>query len=152
MRFKRAGVNLLEVVLAVFVFLVATLILFRAFSSNKRLALQGRDRTAAQLLMSNLVEEVKAHPFGLPPPEEWPKDDPPSPGWESLPAPTTQQILVNVEGHSQKMIFHRQMSWQGSFVGAGEENFDVVTLRISWHDPGHPKLQTLEARLVVKRR
>ena len=47
--------TLIEIILAVFIFAVATLVLFRAFTANKKLSVQNRDRTAAQLLMGNLM-------------------------------------------------------------------------------------------------
>jgi type II secretory pathway pseudopilin PulG len=144
--------TLVEIILAVFIFVVATLVLFRAFSTNKRLSVQSRDRTAAQLLMGNLLEEVRAHPFGLAAPQTWPPNNPPTKGWESAGFPEAQTIPAYVEGNVQKMIFHRQLSYEGSLVGKGKNNHDMVTATISWKDPGHPSLKELQAHLAVRRR
>jgi Tfp pilus assembly protein PilV len=149
---SRRAMSLIEVVLAVFIFVVATLVLFRAFTANKRLSVQSRDRTAAQLLMGNLLEEVRAHPFGLPAPVTWPPNNPPSKDWESAGFPEAQSIPAFVEGNAQKMVFHRQLAYEGSLVGKGKSNHDVVTATISWKDPGQPRLSDLQARLVVRRR
>ena len=144
--------TLIEIVLAVFIFAVATLVLFRAFTSNKRLSVQSRDRTAAQLLMGNLMEEIRAHPFGLPAPQTWPPNTPPGADWESGDFPEVQTIPAFVEGNPQKMVFHRQLAYEGSLVGQGKNNYDTVTATISWKDPGHPRLKELKAQLAVRRR
>ena len=84
--------SLVEIILAVFIFAVATLILFRAFTANKRLSVQNRDRTAAQLLMGNMLEELRAHRFGTAAPKTWPPDQEPGNGWESGTFPAVQSI------------------------------------------------------------
>ena len=143
--------TLIEVVLAIFIFVVASLILFRAFTANKRFSLQTRDRTAAQLLMSNLMEEVKAHSFGRPAPKTWPPDQEPGDGWNAAGFPEVQTIPVYVEGKPQEMVFHRRLTFEGSLVGKGKKNYDTVYATISWKDPGSPELKTLEAILTVRR-
>ena len=148
----RTGMSLVEIVLAVFIFAVATLILFRAFTANKRLSVQNRDRTAAQLLMENLLEEVRAHPYGTEAPKTWPPNTEPGSDWESGTFPEVQSIPAYVEGNKQKMVFHRQLSYEGSLVGDGVKGYDLVTATIRWKDPGKNDLQQLQAKLVVRRR
>ena len=145
--------TLIEIILALFIFSVASVIIFRAFAANKRLSVQSRDRTAAQLLMSNLIEEVKAHPFGQVAPKSWPSTGTPGANWQSGSFPEVQEIPAFVEGKSQKLVFHRSLSYEGSLVGKGSgKPFDVVTAVISWNDPAKPALNRLEATLVVHSR
>ncbi len=145
--------TLIEIVLALVIFLVGALVLFRAFGANRKLSVQNRDRTAAQILMGNLLEEVRAHPFGHPAPSDWPDDSPPTGEWESSGFPKVQEIPTSVEGRRQKMEFFRQMAYEGSLVGSGSgKTYDLVTITFSWKDPGHPSLKTLEARMVVHNR
>lgn len=146
------GMSLVEIILAVFIFAVATLILFRAFTANKRLSVQNRDRTAAQLLMGNMLEELRAHRFGTAAPKTWPPDQEPGNGWESGTFPAVQSIPAFVEGNKQQMLFHRQLSYEGSLIGKGNKDHDVVTATIRWKDPGRSELQQLQARMVVRRR
>lgn len=152
MRTQR-GLSIIEVILAAFIFAVSSLILFRGFTANQRLSLANRDRTAAQLLMVNLLEEVKAHPFGLPEPGGWPDATPPPTDWRGGEWPKVQQIPVYVEGRPQRMLFFRQLQFEGSVVGRGAGfNYDIVTATISWRDPGKPALQSLTAKIGVRRR
>ena len=144
--------SLIEIVLAVFIFVVATLILFRAFTANKKLSVQNRDRTAAQLLMGNLIEEIKAHPFGMPAPKTWPPNKEPSGDWGSAGFPEVQSVPAFVEGNPQQMLFHRRLSYQGSLVGDGNRDYDTVTATLSWKDPGKPGLLQLQAHLTVRAR
>lgn len=150
---SRRGFTLIEIILAIFIFAVVAVILFRAFTANKRLSVQSRDRTAAQLLMSNLLEDVRAHPFGQIAPKSWPSTSTPGPNWQSGSFPDVQEIPAFVEGRSQKLVFHRSLSYEGSIVGKGANRpYDVVTAVISWKDPGQPALKSLEATLVVHSR
>ncbi|MCA9780825.1 MAG: hypothetical protein KC800_29095 [Candidatus Eremiobacteraeota bacterium] len=143
--------SLVEIVLAAFIFAVASTILFRAFTANKKLSVQNRDRTAAQLLMSNLLEEIKAHPFGFPAPQTWPPDNEPGDDWQSAGFPEVQSIPAYIEGKPQQMLFHRRLSYEGSLVGKGKNYYDTVTATISWKDPGHPALKKLQAQLTVRK-
>ena len=152
MRFIRRGLSLMEVVLGVFILAIVSLILFRAFAVNKRLSVQSRDRTAAQILMSNLLEDVQAHPFGFPAPQRWPSHSEPGPNWQSGSFPEVEEIPAYVEGRPQQLRFHRSLNYEGSLVGSGAGNpYDVVTAVISWNDPGQPGLNRLQTTLVVHR-
>lgn len=145
--------SIIEVVLAAFIFVVASLILFRGFSANQRLSVANRDRTAAQLLMVNLLEEVRAHPFGLPAPNHWPDSSPPPKNWQQSGWPKVQQIPTYVEGRPQQMLFYRQLQYEGSLVGKGAgRHHDLVTATISWKGPGKPGVQSLSAKIGVRRR
>ena len=144
--------TLIEIILAIFIFVTATVVLFRAFTANKRLSVQSRDRTAAQLLMGNLLEEVRAHPFGLPAPQTWPPDNPPGKEWELAGFPEVQTVPAYVEGKVQKMVFHRQLTYEGSLVGKGRNGYDVVTATISWRDPGHSTPKQIIAQMALRKR
>lgn len=150
---SRHGFTLIEVVLAIFIFSLAILVLFNNFAAHRRVSVADRDRTAAQLLAANLLEEVKAHPFGLPAPDYWPPDNSAPSDLASAPEEELFLIPVYVEGHPQQMRFHRRLSYEGSLVGQGSgADHDVVTVVISWRDPGQPKLKQLEARTVARLR
>ena len=152
-RFRhRQAMSLIEVVLAAFILVLASLILFRAFTANKRLAVQNRNRTAAQLLIGNLFEEIQAHPYGLPAPKDWPPDKEPGANWQSAGFPEVQEIPAYVEGKVQKMVFHRRLSYEGSMVGNGTKNYDLATVTIQWSESGHKGLKELSAQLLVRRR
>lgn len=149
----RRGMTLVEVALAAFIFCIAVLVIFNNFNTNRRVSVANRDRTGAQLLAANLIEEVRAHRFGFAAPESWPDNTPPTGSWqEEGKFPQVQAIPTYVEGRPQQMRFYRQLSYEGSLVGKGTKNHDFVTVTISWKDPGHPALKELKAYLVVRRR
>ena len=119
---KRAGINLVELIIAIAVVLMAFVVFMTVFSSSSRGSLQSRNRTAAILLANSLMDEIEAHPYGAPAPKSWT-------------SAVDQPVHVWVEGRNQIMDFHKKLTYQnGSFVGNVTGDQDLVTINISWRE------------------
>lgn len=119
---RRNGFSIIELVLGFALLILATAVFLSVFSSSSQHALQSRNRTVAIMLAHNIMDEIEAHPYGSAPPKSWLTDvDRPVKGW--------------VEGNRQEMDFHKALTYSnGSFVGQGAGDSDVVTITISWRE------------------
>lgn len=143
---RRHGMVLVEVIVALAVATVALVVLMGNFSSNKRLAMATRHRTAAILLSSNLMEQLEAHPFGLPAPAEWPGDAPPPALLERASGPS----VVKIAAHPEQMLFYQQLTFKnGSAIGLGTADNDAVTLKVYWYERGAQRV--LSSTMLLRR-
>lgn len=119
---KPRGVSLIELSLAFFLVIIATLVFLTIFSSSSRQSMQSRNRTVAVILANSIMDEIEAHPYGAPEPPAWT-------------APVDQPVQVWVEGQPQNMDFHKQLKYSnGSFIGKASNDTDEVTITISWRE------------------
>ena len=117
---KRRGVSLIELSLAFFLVLIATMVFLTIFSTSSRQSMQSRNRTVAVILANTMMDEIEAHPFGAPQP----------PGWKVA---VDNPVQVWVEGKLQNMDFHKKLTYaNSSFVGNVTGDTDEVTITISW--------------------
>lgn len=118
----RRGLGIIELVFALALVCITVLTLISVFSKSSRHAVMSRNRTVAILLAHTLLDEVKAHPYGSPPPRRWlePKETP---------------VTVYVEGRPQQMDFEKTFEYSnGSFVGQGAGDSDEVSIVIRWSE------------------
>lgn len=120
----RAGMSIVELVLALGVLAMAMVVFLTVFSSSGSQALQTRNRTAAILLANSLIDEIEAHPYGDKAPLSW------ATGVE-------RPATVVVAGRDQQMEFYQELKFEnGSFVGTGgtSQTRDLVTVTLTWKE------------------
>jgi len=121
--YMRRGMSIMEIILALGVLAMATVVFLTVFSSSGSQALQTRNRTAAILLANSLIDEIEAHPYGDKAPKTWTTG-------------VVRPATVVVAGRDQQMEFHQELEFlNGSFIGAGSsETRDQVTITLTWKE------------------
>jgi len=123
---KRRGFNLVEIILALAVLLVAFVYTFSAFSKSARHAVQSRNRKLAILTAQSLLEEVRAHEWGRPAPKQWPLDKF---------GPVSYQFVVSKR--QQKADFEVELQLQtGALIGKVVEPSDKAIVKVRWEENG----------------
>jgi hypothetical protein len=121
---RRRGLSLAEILVATFVAALLFAAFLSVFENSYRYAATTRNRAMAIVLGRTLLDEVEAHPYGAPAPQRWTKSqEEPSRIW--------------IEGKPVQMLFQKQFSYRnGSFIGKGKggEDYDVVTIQLSWRE------------------
>lgn len=117
-----SGFSIMEIVIALAVTLVVLVSMVTVFTNSNKLAVASRHRSVAILMAQGLMDDIETHVYGKPAPAVW-----------ALTEETPVSVWV---GHrEQKMTFHKQVAFQnGSFVGSGSGNSDLVTITISWRE------------------
>ena len=119
---NRRAYSLMEVIIASVLICTSFLILFSVFSSSSSLAVQSRNRSVALILAQSWMEEIRAHPYGAPPPEHWA---------DEIETP----VVAWVEGNPQDMNFWKTISYSnGSFIGNSTLDYDEVTVVFEWEE------------------
>lgn len=123
---SRRAFTLIEIAIACGLLVFGALTFLNVFSSSASFSAQSRNRTVATILAQNLLEEIEAHPYGAPAPLSW---------GETTETPTELWL----GGRRQQMKFHKRFEYaNGSFVGATDDNEDLVTVTITWREgPGN---------------
>ena len=119
---SKRGFSLIEIMIAMAVAAVALVAFLTVFSTNNDHALGSRNRSVAIMLCQSLMDDIEAHTFGDPAPQRWgeAEEDP---------------VSVWVSGREQQMQFHKRIAYEnGSFVGAGSESSDLVTITVTWRE------------------
>lgn len=138
---------MIELLAAVLVLGLGGLALFSTFGRNYRVSVMNRNQIASAFVAASFFEEVEAHRYGADFPTSWPSPlvcdqapTLPTGAWETAGYPTTQSLPLWVEGNQVSQVFHRQVVLKnGSFAGKGlKENWDEVTLTVSWRESGNP--------------
>lgn len=116
------GFSLIEVMIALSLAVFGFFTFFSVFSSSSMQVTQSQNRTLANLLAQNFLEEFQAHTFGQPAPEHWElKED--------------RSFVMVVKGREKKFVFHRIIEYEnGSFVGTSNGDQDLVTMTITWKE------------------
>lgn len=121
-RSRRRGLGIVELLFALALVVTAVFTLLSVFSKSSRQAVMSRNRTVAILVCHSILDELKAHTYGSPPPENWK---------EEREAPVT----IYVEGRPQQMEFRKTLTYaNGSFIGQGAGDSDEVTLKVEWNE------------------
>lgn len=138
---RRRGLSLVEIIIALAIAMFGFMTLITVFRANYKSSNQSRNRTVACGIMQTLMDEIEAHPYGLPAPPSW-----------STVEETPAQLWI--EGRPQEMIYHKKIEFQnGGFVGTSANQTDMVTITLSWREgmgkdqSPHP---TDDRELVVK--
>ncbi len=114
--------SIIEVLIALVVAVFGFFTFFSVMSTGTHHSTQTRNRVLAQFLAENLIEEIVAHPYGAPAPQAWVSQ-----------SDTPAEIWLN--GRFHQVVFHKVLEYQnGSFVGAGSEDTDLVKITISWRE------------------
>ncbi len=118
----RAGFSIMEIVIALAVTLVVLVSLVTVFSNSNKLAVASRHRSVAILIAQGLMDDVETHVYGRPAPAVWAETE-------------ERPVSVWVGHREQQMLFHKTVAYQnGSFVGTGSGNSDLVTITITWRE------------------
>ncbi|MFA5506435.1 MAG: prepilin-type N-terminal cleavage/methylation domain-containing protein [Vulcanimicrobiota bacterium] len=119
---NRRGFSLMEIVIALAVCCVALVAFLSIFAKNNDHALGSRNRSVAILLAESLMDDIEAHTYGTPQPRRWTQT-------EEAP------VEVWVSGREQQMKFHKTVTFEnGSFVGDGSGDKDLITITITWRE------------------
>lgn len=122
---RPAGFSLVEAAVTVGILVLALLLLLSVFTLSLSHGTQSRNAVLAKIEAENLVEEVLAHPYGAPAPAEWGGFRP----------------LVVVEGRRVETALSSQVEvaldqgGNGSLLGQGKGDFDVVRIKVRWKEP-----------------
>ncbi len=116
------GLGIVELLFALALVVTAIFTLLSVFSKSSRHAVMSRNRTVAILVCHSMLDELKAHTYGSPAPDNWK---------EEREAPVT----IYVEGRPQQMEFRKTLTYaNGSFVGEGTGDSDEVTIKVEWNE------------------
>lgn len=155
---RSRGLSLVELIIAFILFLIAVPTIYSTMTTNYRHSVVSRNRVAANFISRSFFEEVSGHPFGQPAPKSWPVPVvggtfPSTPaGWENLGWPAVQDIVVFVEDRQQKMTFLRQVQLKnGSLIGKSTENFDQLTIKVTWVETGDTREKSATGKITVWR-
>lgn len=121
-RSSTSAMGMVELILAIALAGVATLVFLSVFGTSSKHAVQTRNRTVATMIAQSLMDEIEAHPYGEPAPKAWDEAD-------------VAPVAVWVNGRPQEMRFHQSLTFEnGSCIGkkAGED--DVVTVTLTWKE------------------
>lgn len=121
MRNKR-GFSIMEIVIALGVTMVVLVAFLTVFSNSNKLAVGSRNRSVAIMMAQGLMDDIETHTYGNPEPQQWTVQD-------------ESPVSVWVGNREQKLAFQKTLKYEnGSFVGQGAGNSDVVTVTITWRE------------------
>lgn len=122
---RQSGFSLVEAAITVGILVLALLLLLAVFGLSLRHGTQSRNAVLAKMEAENMIEEVLAHPYGSPAPATW----------------AGTQPLVVVEGRrvetalATQVEVARDLGGNGSLLGEGPGDVDVVRIRVRWKEP-----------------
>ena len=135
------GFTIIEVLVATVVLVLGLLVIVTSFGVDLRHSAQTREKQLALFVAENLLEEIAAHPFGLPKPKRW--------GSREL--PQEYEFFVVVDGRQVQNKYKHFVEYgdgaTGSFFGHSKKDFDRVRVVISWREQeaqGNFEVRTLE--------
>ena len=118
----KRGFSLVEIMIALAVCAVALVAFLNVFAKNNDHALGSRNRSVAILLAQSLMDDIETHTYGAPEPRRWTQNE-------------EKPVSVWVSGREQQMLFHKTVAYEnGSFVGQGAGESDLVTVTITWRE------------------
>jgi type II secretory pathway pseudopilin PulG len=140
---RRRAFSIVEIILALALLIVTGFAMLSFFTQSGKHAVHTRHRKLALVTAQNLLEEVRAHPYGEPAPKTWPLDPQ---------NPLTESYLFVLAGNRQAEDFKKSMTFQnGSLIGKTQDDFDEVTVKVTWEDQGDPERQEVSATAQVCR-
>ncbi|HIB65192.1 MAG TPA: hypothetical protein EYO33_08800 [Phycisphaerales bacterium] len=122
---KNRGLTLAEIVVAILILVTVMLSYFTLTQSTIRSTGLTRNQVLATQAAENVIEELIAHPYGAPFPEENLNYEP--------------QLFV--QGRTVETRFKitvepdRSRGGNGSFRGDTNDDFDIVKVEVSWNEP-----------------
>lgn len=126
---KRRGLSLIEVLIACAVLLIALLVLITSYSQSLRQATQTRERQLALIVADNLLERVRAHPYGTSKPDDWGSE-------KSL---QTESFFLVIDGREVQAVFQTLIDvsdgGNGSFFGRSDKPHDTLKYSVRWREP-----------------
>lgn len=142
----RRGFSLMEILIALGVAGLALAVMLTTLSTSNQHALGSRNRSVAILMAQSLMDDIETHKFGDPKPQWWDEAE-------------EEPVDVWIAGRQQKMVFQKTVTCEGSFVGNGTANKDLVTITITWREnfgatqtgAGETNNKELEVRVPVWR-
>lgn len=128
---RRRAFSLIEVLIVVLVVSFGFLALMTVYMSNVRHSTQSRGRMLAILVVESLLNEIKDHPYGTPPPEEW--------GDRDTGKPAVEVFQVIVQGRPVLTSFDKRIriapEGNGSFFDPSKkQGLDTVEVTVRWRE------------------
>ena len=122
---RRRGLSLVEAVVAVMVLATGGLAYLSVARTSTRAASQSRNYAMASLVAQNVIEEIGAHIYGQPRPNDWLEFSP----------------LVIIEGRESRLKFEvsvesdPEAGGNGSFFGDARGDVDILLVKVAWVEP-----------------
>jgi len=116
------GFSIIEAIIAIMIILGAFLVVISLAAASLRYSTQSRNRIYAQMVAESMLEKIRAHNYGDPEPDFW---------------KMTEISRVTTEGTDRPSVteFKKTITYKnGSFIGNSDENFDIITIVISWEE------------------
>ncbi len=140
------GLGMVEVIIAAALLLYASFAFLSIYSTTTRYEIHSENRVLASLIGDSILEEIHAHPYGAPPPSAWKL-----PLGKLTGSWYTVSPEVWIEGRKIGSDFHIQwLLKNGSFIGRSSADSDLVTVVISWREPGGTNDNKGQAELAGK--
>jgi hypothetical protein len=120
---------LLELVIAMAILVVGFLTVMTCFAVSYRHAVLSLDRELVYALSQDLLQQVKAHPYGAPQPLDWSRP---------------RRIDVLSEGRPVQVVLQPTVTAKtGALFGKTSEPTDEIQILIQWSEAGALKSFTL---------
>lgn len=137
------GASIIEALIAVTVVFGGFLVVATLMAASLRLSVQSRNRTYAYLVAESTVEMLNTHRYGEPQPDFWTE-------------PEYSRVIVEGAPQVQVTEFKKKFSYKnGSFIGKSDEDYDRVTVEITWTEGagsgGQPRTHKLTVYADVRR-
>ena len=129
---KQKGVFLIELIIAMVVIVTGLIMILNIVGSMSALAAKTRNRVYAEIMARSMLDRIRAHHYGDPEPEVWKNEE-----ILKIIPDIPPKDAVNLSGRPVQgaISFKRDIKYEnGSFVGKGSDNYDIVTVTITWHE------------------
>ena len=136
---RTIGFSIIELVIASFVLAVGLLALVSLYSSFYTLSVKSRNRVYAEIIAKSTMERIREHDYGEPEPPSWNEN-------------VTLRFFSEVDASSavkggsgpgaNLAVFKKKVEYQnGSFVGKTDDNYDAVTVTLTWEEAAPQKVR-----------
>lgn len=134
---SKRGFTVTEAVVAVLVLATVLLAYYSLTQTTVRSVAQTRNYALATVAAENAIEEILAHPYGQPLPEKgWSFDPKVIIGGRASSTPFAVSVETDLKGGGN-----------GSFLGKSQEDYDFLTVTVSWREPEPSGVGSREQRL-----
>lgn len=137
---REKGVLLVELMVAMCIIVIGILALLGSFALFATLSAKTGNRMYAEMTAKAMMDRIRAHRYGDPEPFNW---NSPS-TLKVLNDIEINEVLKNRKSGNQKVkvsnfSFNKSVEYKnGSFVGKTNDNYDEITLTITWNERSAP--------------
>jgi hypothetical protein len=124
---NRKGISIIELVIACLVIVIGILTLVSCYGLFTAFSAKSRNRIYAEFQAKSMMDRIRAHTYGDPEPYNWN-------GTTTVTLISELPVYEVLSGkHVSTCDFQRTITYDnGSFVGKGTKNYDIVTITIRW--------------------